>query len=291
MEQTILLPTDNALMDTRDPQTKMVVKLVNDIKEIKNNPINSPLVASINLELQNLNFSEFFAPAPQVFLTPELGFATSSFFRNKINPLPAPTQFKGNVINEIQLRTFAVIGPFEALGFMPVVGVTDFTLDFYLSLWLFKADFGNIESQRTTSTLDDSSIRLMCIKYTFNFFASDQLAVTITNPTQSFRLRDSIPYRQIITALPDFTSDPTKITDYQYQRISENDNILANMFGYDINQYNALSAANQNLILTLFGDYSVYDPIVGTGRAILPVFVSAIITYFGINSAYTPANS
>jgi hypothetical protein len=282
-KETTLKPLDSYLSDTRNPGDKMVSSLIKNVKSLTENPINSTTVPSLTLRLQNL------APlsTPQIQLLEESGFYTTSFFRNQSNPIPAPTsQYKTALINEIQLFTNVTAEAPSLGGFSPIVGVTDFTLDFYLSLWLFRADNGNITTQFLANILDDESIRLMSIKYTFNFFALDQPNFTISNSSQSFRLRDTIPSRP---SGPDFTTNPTKITVDQYNRLVNSDNILSNMFGFDSTQFSSLSVPNQDLILFLFGDSSIYDPSTGLGSAIFSINVNAAISYFGITAAYAPS--
>lgn len=281
-KEITLKPLDSYLSDTRSPGDKMVSNLVKNVRSLTENPINSTTVPSVTIRLQNLTP----AAIPQIQLLSELGFYTTSFFRNQSTPLPAPTnQYKTTLINEIQLFTNVTAEAPGLGGFAPIVGVTDFTLDFYLSLWLFRADNGNITTQFLANILDDESIRLMCIKYTFNFFALDQINFTISNSSQSFRLRDTLISRP---TGPDFTTDPTKITVDQYNRLVNNDNILFNMFGFDGTQFSALSLPNQDLILFLFGDDSIYDPSTGVGSAAFAINVNAAISYFGVTAAYTP---
>lgn len=282
-KEITLKPLNSYLSDTRSPGDKMVSNLVKNVKSLTENPINSTTVPSLTLRLQNLTT----ASEPQTQLLSELGFYTTSFFRNPSNPLPAPTnQYKANLINEIQLFTNVTAEAPSLGGFAPIVGVTDFTLDFYLSLWLFRADNGNITTQFLANILDDESIRLMSIKYTFNFFALNQPNFTISNSSQSFRLRNTIASRP---RGPDFTANPTRITVEQYNRLVNNDNILSNMFGFDSTQFAALSAPNRDLILFLFGDYSIYNPATGVGSAIFAINVNAAISYFGVTAAYTPS--
>jgi hypothetical protein len=285
MNETFLKPLNDYLIDSRSPDQKMVSGLVSDIKDLKGNPINSPVNPTLTLELQNLVNG-----VPQIPLSSNEGFYTTTYFKNKYHFLPAVSQYKTNLVNQIQLTTNVVAYAQDISGFSSIGGVTDFSLDFYVSLWLFRADTGNVYTQFSSSLLADASVRLVTIKYTFNFFASDQLNFTIDNSVQLLRLNDFIGTRTLIGGIPDFSTNPTKITKVQYDRLVNNNNLLANMIGYDSTQFTALSANNQNLIYALFGNYLTYDPSTGAGLSIFSIYANSVLTYFGITASYTPAN-
>jgi hypothetical protein len=287
---TILTPTDSYLMDTRDPNSKFVQNLASDVKGLKENPMNSPVVPNLNLELQTANSFPRLPLAPQIQLNSENGFYTTSFFQNRLNLLPKPNQFKTNLINEINLSISLYAFAVNLSGYIPPVGATDFSLTFYLSLWLFDAEAGNINSLfglSLSSTFIDT--RLMCIPFVFNFLASEPTSFTITDPTRSYQLSDII-VRGGATDFPDFTTNPTKITTTQYNFLKNRDSLLANMFGYDFAEYNSLSTDNKTVVYDMFGDPLFYDPYTGIGQATFGIGINAVFSYFGITASYTPKN-
>jgi hypothetical protein len=268
---------DNAYQDTRDPQVRFLSKVKTDNDKRKFENTNSSIISNTVLDILKVSTT---APA---FLTDDSGFYYSTFLSGR-STIPNPLEdLKTANIQDIVLSisTYADFLEFP-LGYVPPV-ISNFSLDFYLSLLIATTQTGNYSE--TFINGGGADVRAMSIKFTFNFFLNNELNFTITQPNRSFRLSDTISGRQVTSnGFPDFTSNPTKLTQAQYEKLKTNKTQLFSMFGYDGGQYSALSTNQQQLI----DEFFLNDPLLGI--RIFGIGVDATISHFGSLASYVPIN-
>lgn len=248
---------------------RQVRQLMIDKRRNKNTP-NSVCIPITFVPLEAINIAG---------LQDDLGFYYTSFITSVI-PLPKTKTYKINNISEIILSiNIFCVPPDLAAGFFASPS-TDFSIDFYLSLVLVPQVDGNIFSQFANGIFLQN--RLMTIQFTFSFTTAEPTFFTVTAPSREYQLSDTIAGRENDTGSPDFTSDPTKIQQRQYEQLITSDNILLATLGYDNAQYLALSAGNKSFFDVMFKDGGAGSP---------PYFAVGIhgsLTYFGMQANFNP---
>jgi len=275
----ILTNINNALQDVRNPETKFLNRIHEKLNE--NNYTNASVIPTLTLDLVELNSLK-----PQTnLINIGDGFFYTTFLQGQ-NFLPRPiTNYKTNSIKDINLALNVFVDAPDTGGYTPPVGITDFVIDFYVSLHILAISDGNLFSSRINGGVVNS--RALTIPFRLNISALNPLRFTITNSARSFRLSNYIESRGWLNGQPDFTTNPTRITQSQYNQLLNQDNMLLTMFGFDLGQFNALSASNKLLFDDFFnngiGSFPNTTQLFGFG-------VQATINYFGLLASYVPIN-
>lgn len=270
------------MVEVGDGATNVKSKQYQFFDKVKENlqqgVLNTPNIASTKIRVQPINDNK-----PQNGLFPELGYYGSSFFTG-VDSLPNPEQFyKLSQIREVGMSVGIIADARDFGGYSPPVGITNFSIDFYLSLVLVEATNGNAVARLFTS--DDNPYiigRLVTIPFTFTFSAVDPLAFTIANPVKNFRLSDTVN-RTFVVNMPDFSTNPTKITTVQYNQLTTKNNMLASFFGWNDDQYLLLSAENK----LLFDDF--FNKGIGVApddSQLFGIGVEVSFVYFGIGATF-----
>jgi len=247
-------------------------------KKLQQGVLNTPNIASTKIRIQPININQ-----PQRLVYPELGFYISSFFTS-VDSLPNPEQFyKLSQIREVGMSVGIIADAGDLGGYSPPVGISNFSIDFYLSLVLVEAINGNVVAGFFTSGDNPYVIgRIFSVPFTFTFSTVEPLAFTITSPVKNFRLSDTVN-RTFVAGTPDFRTDPTKITTAQYNQLTTKNNILASFFGWNDDQYLLLSAANKLLFDDFFNKGIGVAP---NDSQLFGIGVEVSFTYFGIGATF-----
>lgn len=276
----IITELENSLQDTRPREVKFLNSVKNRILERDGNT-NSSTVPNINLQLIKYEPNQVVGGGAS--LNAKEGFYFATFIQG-YNLLPQPSfNYKLNNIKDITLSINIFADADDIGGYSPPV-ITDFSIDFYLSMHLLPASEANIYTSKVANKGVINS-RAMSIPFTFNFFASDPLLFTITNSNQQFNLSNTIPSRNIIgpDAVPDFNTNPTQITQNQYNLLTSSNVSLLTMFGWNESQRASLSVNNRQLFDELFNETAPVTSKFSIG-------VNASLSYFGQTASFTPIN-
>jgi hypothetical protein len=270
------------MVEVGDGATNVKSKQYQFFDKVKENlqqgVLNTPNIASTKIRVQPINVNK-----PQNLLYPELGYYLSSFFTG-VDSLPNPEQFyKLSQIREVGMSVSIIADAGDLGGYSPPFGITNFSIDFYVSLVLVEAINGNAVAGFFASGDNPYIIgRLVTIPFTFTFSAVEPLAFTIANPVKNFRLSDTVN-RTFVAGSPNFTTNPTKITTEQYTQLTTKNNILFSFFGWNDDQYLLLSAANKLL----------FDDFFNRGLGVAPndfqlfgIGVEVSFVYFGIGATF-----
>jgi len=279
------------IKDTATDKTQMIMVEVGDgatevkskqyqffdvVKEkLQEGVLNTPSRADIFLGLQNIRNRNRQRPLNDN----GSGFFNSSFISDA-KPLPKPDKL--TLIRDIVMKASVLADTYEApTGYTPPVGITNFNIDFYLSLVLLPNTNGNLYFLASGSADNPYFTgRLVSIPFTFNILASSPLFFTISTPIKSFRLSDVIPSRNPVSeAFP----DPTKITAGQFNQLITQDSLFSSFFGWNDTQYAALSAANKQLFNELFNGGLGAPP---DTFQLFGIGVEITLSYFGIGATF-----
>jgi hypothetical protein len=282
--KSLSIPIENYNIDVSEPQERWQNSVNNKLKDITRKPRNVAGNCYKKLYFQELDRTQ---TVFQQALESQSGFYSISgdfFFPFNYNYLPKPQKLAN--INSVLLDVNVVANIIDAGGYSPPGGISNFTIDFYLSLYVFEVTDGNLyPSSLSTDILKRFEIaKMVSIPFTFSILASDPLGFTIGNPSQQFNLFDTAE-RAIIDNIgsPDFTTNPTKITPAQLELLTTNNTTLVSIFGYNETQYTALSAANKSLFDDMFN--------LGLGGGTLNLVglgVEGEINYFGTLASFVP---
>jgi hypothetical protein len=271
--KSISIPVNNYNIDVATPEQRWRNSINKDIKGLKNKPRNSQSIPNINIKLQKIDSTQ-----EQTLLTATSGFFSTSFVQF-FELLPSPLiHFKSSLIRDITMNIAVSSYAPDTGGYSPVVGRTSFTIDFYVSLVLLDATNGNILTAFTDGLFVSNA--LMTIPFTFSIPSSDPLKFTIESP-KSFRLSETVTrLTDVVTSAPNFTTNPTKITQAQYNKMTNQNNFLCGFVGFNNSQYNALSSANKDQFDDLFRLG------IGGSQQLFGVGVDLSLSYFGVGATF-----
>lgn len=282
--KSLSIPIENYNIDVSEPQERWQNSVNNKLKDITRKPRNVAGNSYKKLYFQELDRTQ---TVSQQTLESQSGFYSISgdfFFPFNYNYLPKPQKLAN--INSVLLDVNVVANIMDDGGYSPPGGISDFTIDFYLSLYVFEVTSGNLyPSLLSTDSLQRfETAKMVSIPFTFSISASDVLGFTISNSSRQFNLFDTINRSNVAgTQTPDFTTDSTKITPAQLELLTTNNTTLVSIFGYDETQYTALSAANKSLFDDMFN--------LGLGGGTLNLVglgVESEINYFGTLASFVP---
>lgn len=266
---------NNYLIKTGSDEKKWVESVSTTLRDLQKKPRNPYTVNSVSLQVQAINKN-----APQRGLTGEFGFWGSTFLTN-VQLLPNPAEaLKMRQIEEIVLSpSLACFAP-DLGGYSPPSGISDFTIDFYLSLLFLPADNGNITGLLDL-TDEEITSRAITIPFSFSFLASSPVNFTVADPVKTYRLSEVFD-RPFLGSIPNFNTNPTKITPGQFSRLASSATFVGSFFGWNNTQYTALSAANKDW----FDDF--FNLGLGGSSQAFGIGVNLSFSYFGLASAYLP---
>ena len=266
---SVITPIENALQDTRSRETRFQNKLATMLEA--HEYTNSSTTPVQNLEIKRL--------AASGLLDADNGFYATSFTNPVINFLPNPAlAYRINGVKDINF-TYSIFTFAEDLGGYSPPVITAFSIDHYTSFILFPITSGNIMTNFQSGGFIRT--RAFQIKTTFNFDPSDPVGFTITNNTQTLRLADTVVREEAVFS-PNFTVNPTKITDNQYNLLASGESLLLSMDGFDSAQYTPLSANNKQLLDELF-NVTTLAPF-----NVFGIGVRATMSYSGLLASFKP---
>lgn len=282
--KSLSIPIGNYNIDVSEPEQRWQNSVNNKLKDITRKPRNVAGNSYKKLYFQELDRTQ---TAFQQALENQNGFYSISgdfFFPFNYNYLPKPQKLAN--INSVLLDVNIVANIMDAGGYTPPVGISNFNIDFYLSIYVFEVSNGNLyPSLLSTDALKRfEKAKMATIAFTFSILASDPLGFTISNPSQQFNLFDTFNRStNIVTGQPDFTTNPTKITPEQLTFLTTENTNLVSIFGYNETQYTALSLANKALFDDMFN--------LGLGGGTINLVglgVEGEINYFGTLASFVP---
>jgi hypothetical protein len=137
----------------------------------------------------------------------------------------------------------------------------------------------------------------LVLKFEFNYDNTAQ-EFTWTEQTRNFRLKDTIDSRQIYAIgsdnYPDFTIDPEKITQAQYEELTSEDVTLNIISGFDLGQLDSLyttpnpvlSANNKaHFEYFLYGNTAIINQ-----QTFFDITPTLVFTYSGLFADFTPVS-
>jgi hypothetical protein len=274
--KSVSIPIENYNIDVSSPEQRWRNNVNDNLRGLKNKPRNAQSIPNFNVKLQKIDVNQ-----SQVLLTDDNGFFATSFVQF-FETIPNPQdQYSNSAIREIKMKVGVNAYAPDTGGYSPVVGISDFTIDFYVSFVLLNATNGNILTSFTDGAFVNN--RMLTIPFTVTVPSSNPLQLTIEAP-KSFRLSDTITNRTFFEGSPIFTTDPTKITQNQYENLTNQDNFMCGFVGFNQTQYNALSTQNQDQFNDLF------NLGIGGVQQLFGVGVDFSLSYFGIGASYQPTS-
>jgi hypothetical protein len=288
-------PNNNWLIDTRNTEIKQQDEITKKVNRLTRVPRNSPAVVTQKIEqLVNL------APSGLGFIPPLVDFggtfgSNSGFFVWATEPIgewlhfiERPPNLKLANTNDVRLTiNLSTVGDFTAFS---TVADSIYNVDFYTSIRIGQ----NIEGRNFGGAFGFNAspynTQLLTQKHVFTHDpAVGPSDYKFTNSTVELALSDVIQSRNylpnpFITELPSFLTDPTKIQQFQYDKlISENVTFYID-WGFSFDSYSLLTGNNK----THFEEVSGY-PSFSVGR--FGASLSFILSYFGTSSNYETFNS
>lgn len=279
-------PNNNYLIDTRPTKDRFLSDMKNKVDRLTRVPRNTPSSASQQFSIV-YNGGTGNAPTPSKVEEPGgvFVFPVSPPLSPWYKFINDPAFYGLTNVNNVQLN----VSLFNVLEGNLVVADSLYTVDFYLTIFMseningqfvFGSDF-NTSSYNTT---------LLQLKQTYTHDpAISTLHYEFSNANTTLNLSDYILSRNIIQqfGFPDFTTDPTKIMKFQYDKILESPVYFYCDWGYDDVQAKALTGNNLNHFKVMVGDFTGSPPTFG---GLLASTINISVNYSGTFADYEPIN-
>ena len=279
--KTISSPISSYNLNTDSPDKRWREDINNQMKDMTRKPRNMNAVSSQTISSRNFKDFPIYQGGAFDYENVKGFFFPSSgdvFIIDGI--LYKPSNFKLALINDITLDLAINYSSVNTGGYFGAPA-TDFSIDCYLPLLMFKTNQMNLVPLYQGEF--DFDAQFICPKFTLSFTVADPLGWTSDRFKYSLKLSDTVDRFRDGNGQPTFTdADRNKITPAQFKSLTENDFLVQSSFGYDRDQYNALSVANRDFLFDLFVDAGAGSPVFDLSN------IELTFTHYGVGASYQP---